>query len=229
MHSVPLKTKLEILQERINYFFKDETLLKTALSHRSINQNISNERLEFLGDRVLGLVISEYLYLNFSENEGVLAKKLNVFVCKKSCADAAQKIDLGHFLILASSEDEDGGRKRNTILGDACEALIAAIYLDSNFETAKKFVLFLWDDMLKAPITKIDAKSDLQEWSQSLGLGIPQYVILDKQGPDHSPIFTVQLTIHSHGDVTAKGHSRRQAETEAALIFLEQFKNSKQT
>jgi ribonuclease-3 len=220
MNDIPLKPKLQTIQENINYFFKDITLLETALSHRSLNNNISNERLEFVGDRVLGLVIAEYLYLNFIEDEGKLAKKINFLVCKNSCADAAKKIDLGRFLILAPSEDESGGRKRNAMLGDACEALIAAVYLDSNLETARNLILFLWDEALKIPVPIVDAKSELQEWTQSLGLGLPEYSIVAKEGMDHNPLFTIKVTVNGRGEAIAQGTSRRQAESEAALMFL---------
>jgi ribonuclease-3 len=188
---------------------------------------LSNERLEFLGDRVLGLVISEYLYLNFLEDEGKLAKKLNFFVCKQSCANAANKIDLGNFLILAQSEDEGGGRQRYALLGDACEALIAAVYLDSDLETVRKVILFLWKEILTCKTHTIDAKSDLQEWTQSLGLGLPEYTLLDKQGPDHNPLFTVGVIIIGHDMITAQGTSRKQAEVHAALAFLNYLSETK--
>ncbi len=221
MNDINLKPKLQTLQENINYFFKDIAFLETALCHRSVHSNISNERMEFLGDRVLGLVIAEYLYVNFIEDEGKLAKRLNFWVCKQSCAEAAKKIDLGRFLTLAPSEDEGGGRKRNALLGDACEALIAAVYLDSDFDTARKLVLFLWEDILKAPNIMIDAKSELQEWTQSLGIGIPEYNIVSREGPDHNPLFTIKVTVNGYGDATAQGKSRRQGEYEAALTFLQ--------
>ncbi|MFT6072824.1 MAG: ribonuclease-3 [Dasania sp.] len=221
MNDIPLKTKLDVLQEHLNYQFKDITLLETALRHRSsAYHSKSNERLEFLGDRVLGLVISEYLYRNFSDDEGKLAKRLNVWVCKQSCADAAKKINLGNFLILAPSENDSGGRHRQAMLGDAFEAIIAAIYLDSDLETARVFILRLWADILEKDAPIVDAKSQLQEWSQSLGLGIPEYSIIDKQGPDHDPVFTVQLLIKGYDCVTAQGKSRRQGEFEVALVFL---------
>lgn len=221
MTDIPLKSKLQSLQEKINYFYKDISLLEMALCHRSVNGTLSNERLEFLGDRVLGLVISEYLYLKFPEDEGKLAKKLNVFVSKESCAKAAQKINLGNYLTLGQSEDEGGGRKRIALLGDACEALIASVYLDSDLDTAQKLILFLWEDIFNAKTLTIDAKSDLQEWSQGLGLGIPSYSLIDKQGPDHSPLFTVGVKINGYDIVTAQGTSRRQGEVNAALTFLQ--------
>ena len=227
MNDIPLKSKLQSLQENIGYFFKDITLLETALCHRSVYDTVSNERLEFLGDRVLGIVISEYLYLNFNDNEGKLAKKLNFFVCKQSCANAAKKIDLGKFLTLASSEDESGGRKRNALLGDACEALIAAVYLDSDLDIARKLILFLWSEILASETQIIDAKSDLQEWTQSRGLGLPEYILVGKEGPDHSPLFTMTVSIYGFNSATATGTSRRQAESNAALVFLTSLSNDK--
>jgi ribonuclease-3 len=220
MINFPFEKKIDALQSIIDYQFKNITLLEKALCHRSITIENSNERLEFLGDRILGLVISEYLYKNFTDDEGKLAKRLNVWVCKESCAKVALKINLGDFLYLGQSEIDSGGRQRQTILGDAFEALIAAIYLDSNLETVRNFILRLWADTLKQDTPIIDAKSELQEWSQSLGLGIPEYQIIDKQGPDHDPTFTVQLKIKDYPPITAQGKSRRQSEFQVALNFL---------
>ena len=106
------------------------------------------------------------------------------------------------------------------MLGDACEALIAAVYLDSNLETARHLILFLWDEALKIPVPIVDAKSELQEWTQSLGLGLPEYSIVAKEGMDHNPLFTIKVTVNGRGEAIAQGTSRRQAESEAALVFL---------
>jgi ribonuclease-3 len=119
-----------------------------------------------------------------------------------------------------------GGRKRNTMLGDACEALIAAVYLDSNLEIARNLILFLWAEILEAPTSMIDAKSELQEWTQSRGLGLPEYEIIAKEGPDHNPLFTVKVTVNNHEEVIAQGKSRRQGESEAALMFLHNLKKN---
>lgn len=216
-----LRERLDILQEKIGYQFKDIDLLKGALTHSSSSGNFSNERLEFLGDRVLGLTISEYLYHNFIEEEGCLAKRLNFWVSRKSCADIAKKIDLGSSLFISQSEESNGGRKKDNILGNACEALIAAIYIDGGFESAREVILTLWHELLVTPTQVIDNKSALQEWTQSLGLGLPKYEVVNRSGTDHAPIFTVKVFVPTKGDTMATGKNKRLAEHEAAKKFLE--------
>ena len=224
MHN--LRTRMEALEERINYTFKDPDLLKSALTHSSANTDFSNERMEFLGDRVLGLVVSDFLYNNFIEEEGCLAKRLNYWVSRASCAEVAKKIQLGQAIILAPSEEENGGRTKETILGNACEAIIAAIYLDSDFSTAKEIVLQLWDSIIKRPVPMTDNKSALQEWSQAQGLGLPKYTIVERTGPDHAPTFKVRVDIKDTEPTFGIGQSRRAAEHAAARIFLDRIKET---
>ena len=216
-----LQTRMEALEERINYTFKNPDLLKGALTHSSANTDFSNERMEFLGDRILGLVISDFLYNNFIEEEGCLAKRLNFWVSRASCAEIAKQIQLGKALIIAPSEEENGGRTKETILGNACEAIIAAIYLDSNFETAKEIVLQLWESIITRPVPMTDNKSALQEWSQAQGLGLPKYEIVERTGPDHAPTFKVKVNIKNTEPTFGTGQSRRTAEHAAAKIMLE--------
>lgn len=220
----PLKTRVEVLEEKLHYKFKNPNLLTSALTHSSANIN-SNERMEFLGDRVLGLVMTDYLYKNFDKEEGYLAKKLNYWVSRVSCAEVARMIGLGDALMLAPSEDDSGGRKKETILGDACEAVIAAIYLDGGFEAAQKTVLHLWSSLIDRPMQITDSKSALQEWSQARNLGLPDYKIIARSGPDHAPIFRVQVFVKTMGHAVGQGTSRRTAEHEAATLLLEQLLN----
>ena len=215
----PLKTRFQALEERLCYKFKNPDFLKSALIHSSANVN-SNERMEFLGDRVLGLIMSDYLYKNFDKEEGYLAKKLNHWVSRVSCAEVARMIGLGDALMLAPSEDDSGGRKKETILGDACEAVIAAIYLDGGFEAAQKTVLHLWTPLMDRPMQITDSKSSLQEWSQARNLGLPEYKIISRSGPDHAPIFRVQVFVKTIGHAIGQGTSRRMAEHEAATLLL---------
>lgn len=222
-----LKTRIEKLQEVIGYQFKNSDLLERSLCHRSFSYRPSNERLEFLGDRVLGLVITEYLYINFQdENEGQLSKKMNFWVCKKACARAARKIDLGSYITMSSHEDEGGGRNNSAILGDACEALLAAIYLDGGLDPVRKLILYLWEEILGDEDIIVDPKSELQEWAQGKGYGLPEYALLEKQGPDHAPNFTVKVTIKGHGKATAEGKSHKRAQNAAALKFLNKIKKN---
>ncbi|MEM6603398.1 MAG: ribonuclease III [Pseudomonadota bacterium] len=215
-----LKTRMEAIEERINYRFNNPDLLKSALTHSSANTDFSNERMEFLGDRVLGLVMSDFLYNNFIEEEGCLAKRLNYWVSRSSCAEVAMNINLGKAIILAPSEEDNGGRKKETILGNACEAVIAAVYLDGGFEKANKVVLHLWDNLINRPIPMTDSKSALQEWSQSFNLGLPKYKIVERTGPDHAPTFKVSVEIKNNGHAIGEGGSRRAAEHDAAKQML---------
>lgn len=219
------KLKIDKLQEAINYSFKDIKLLELALRHRSRATKKSNERLEFLGDRVLGLVITEYLYKNFNEDEGKLSKKMSFWVSKQSCAKAACKIDLGNYISMSAAEEEAGGRENIAILGDACEALLAAVYLDGGIRSARKLILFMWKEILRDEKPIIDPKSELQEWAQSLNYGLPEYSISKRSGPDHAPIFTIQVTIKEYGEATAQGKSRKSGEVAAALNLLKKIQN----
>jgi ribonuclease-3 len=217
---------LSELETRLNYIFKDRDLLARALTHASASTIESNERLEFLGDRVLGLVIAEQLHHRFPEDpEGIMALKLNALVRSEACARAAEKIGLGEFLILASSEVVSGGRKKAAILAGACEAVIAALYLDGGFKVAHDFILANWEEQFAGLGRDMrDAKTALQEWAQAKKGGTaPVYKLLKREGPDHAPRFQVEVSVTGHLPMTGEGASKREAEQAAARTMLDKL------
>jgi len=209
----------------LGHRFANLDLLARALRHSSAQErgatNVSNERLEFMGDRVLGLVIAEWLLGAFPEaDEGDLAVRYNALVRKEACADVAERIDLGKYLVLGSGEDRGGGRKKAAILADACEAVIAALYLDGGLPVAQRFIEVEWEPLLSEPTRRVDAKTALQEWTQGRGIGIPSYKAVDRSGPDHAPVFEVQVEVNSLSPAKGSGSSKRIAEQSAARAML---------
>jgi ribonuclease III len=201
--------------------FKDKALLQRALTHASVGGQ-DNEQLEFLGDRVLGFLVAEMLMKHFPhEKEGTLALKLNAMVRMETCARVAEAAGVGKALILASSEDRGGGRLKPAILGDACEAVIAALYLDGGITAARKFVTRYWQPMLSEVQGDMrDPKNALQEWAQGRKLGTPVYRVTKREGPDHAPRFTVQVTVRGHDPETGEGSNLRAAEQSAARVLI---------
>lgn len=223
-----LSRELQEFSHRLGHEFRRPELLREALTHPSAaSGNVqSNQRLEFLGDRVLGLVIADELY-NEDENatEGQLAPRLNALVRKETCADVARELGVGEVLRLGRSERLTGGRRKMALLGDAMEALIAAVYLDAGFEKARELVLRLWAPHLKnAPADLRDAKTRLQEWSQARGRGLPVYTDLGRSGPDHAPTFRVEAALESGERAVAEASSKRAAQQAAAEALLDQLK-----
>ena len=220
---------LRAFSERIGYSFDNSELLITAVTHSSFSTitRSDNQRLEFLGDRVLGLVIAQFLIdQDPSAPEGILAPRFNAMVRKETCAEIARKINLGGILKLGNSEMISGGRRKEAILGDSMEALIAAVYLDGGFEVVQKFILNLWKDKLdKVEPDAKDSKTALQEFVQSLGHHPPLYQVLDKSGPDHAPIFKVSVSLKSGETGVAVANSKRKAEQGAAKNLLDGIKN----
>lgn len=216
------------LEDRIGYQFRNRRLLELALTHRSAGSasDGSYERLEFLGDRVLGLVIADLLLKRFpGEPEGHLSRRLNALVRKEALAEVAVALDLGSEIKFGQSEEVDGA-DNPSILSDVCEALIAAIYRDADLEAARSFILRQWEARLDAdPKPPRDAKSGLQEWSMARALGFPTYEEIDRSGPDHAPVFTIRVSIPGHGEAVAEGRSKRQAEQSAAETLLERLNN----
>jgi ribonuclease III len=219
-----LATSFGDLEARLGHGFRDQDLLRLALSHASLGQR-SNERLEFLGDRVLGLVIADRLYRDFGHlDEGGMAVRLNALVRRETCAKAAEAAGLGPYLVMASSESGSGGRHKQAILAGACEAVIAALYLDGGMEAARSFIERYWANAFEtlAPDLR-DAKTALQEWAQSGALKTkvqPSYAMTSREGPDHAPVFTVEVTLPGQGGETGEGPSKRDAEQEAARRML---------
>ena len=217
----------EKLQQRLNYRFNDIGLLERALTHSSAvspgrRTEHSYQRLEFLGDRVLGLVVADMLYRRFPKsNEGELSRTLNSLVRKETCAIIARQLDLGGDLNLGESEARSGGAEKDAILGDVTEAVIGAIYLDGGPEKAHAFVERLFADFLADGQTKrADAKTTLQEWAQARGLEPPAYVQVERTGPDHAPHFTIAIDLDGFERVSATGTSKKLAEHKAAELFL---------
>ena len=209
------------VRNKFGHEFKDARLLKVALTHSSAG-GADNERLEFLGDRVLGVLIADLLIQQFPrETEGSLALKLNALVREETCARVAINAGLDAAIVLAPGEDRAGGRKKPAILGDACEALIAALYLDGGLEAARGFVLRYWVPFLDEVRGDLrDPKNALQEWAQARKLGTPSYRLLHRDGPDHAPRFTVQVSVASHPPVSGEGSNLRAAEVAAARDLL---------
>jgi ribonuclease-3 len=218
--------KLKDLEARLGHAFEDRALLKKALTHASVRQASAkrrdNERLEFLGDRVLGLAIAELLNETYpSATEGELARLFNGLVCGATCAEVARALDLGAHLVLSDSEESSGGRDKTTILADACEALLGAIFLEAGYEKARDVVRALWAPKLEVSEEKgADAKSALQEWAQGQGLDLPQYTEVARSGPDHAPCFTTEVRIKGKKPARGEGASKRAAEQAAATALL---------
>lgn len=215
---------LAALEEALGHRFADRSLLKRALTHASMGADNSNERLEFLGDRVLGLVIAERLYADFpGEAEGGLAVRLNALVRREACARVAEAVGLPDHLVMAKSETSGGGRKRPLLLAGACEAMIAALYLDGGFEPARQFILKYWDPEFAALAPDLrDAKTALQEWSQGPHgpRAIPNYRVAEREGPDHAPSFKVEVKVGKLEAAVGEGATKRDAEQDAARRLL---------
>ncbi|MGB8362958.1 MAG: ribonuclease III [Rhizomicrobium sp.] len=215
----------DALAARLGHEFKDRNLLERALTHASANTVRSNERLEFLGDRVLGLVIAEKLHRLYPDDaEGLLALKLNALVKRDTCAVAAAEAGLADHIILASSEAASGGRRKAAILAGVCEAVIAALYLDGGYDVARAFIERYWTQAFARLSQDMrDAKTALQEWAQSRTPGprdAPVYRLAAREGPDHAPRFVVEVSVSGHGSEIGEGNSKREAEQAAAQAML---------
>ena len=218
-----LSAEVKAFEGRLGYVFSRPELLIRALTHSSFaTATGDNQRLEFLGDRVLGLVMAEALLMaDKGASEGLLAPRFNALVRKEACADVARQIDLGDVLRLGRSEMMTGGRRKEALLGDAMEAVIAAVYRDAGFDAAKRVVLRLWGrriDHVEADAR--DAKTSLQEWAQGQGLALPSYVEISREGPDHAPQFTAEVRIGGKRPARGSGNSKRTAEQAAATALL---------
>ena len=219
--------KFKELETKLGYRFKDAAMLERALTHASVRggktERGDNERLEFIGDRVLGLAVAEVLNGQHPEaTEGELARRYNRLVRGEACAKVARAIGLGAHLILSDSEADSGGREKTTILADAIEALLGAVFLDGGFEKARTVVRKLWQEQSdQVPDSTVDAKSELQEWAQGMGLALPKYTVVSRKGPDHAPHFTAEVTITGRKPAQGEGASKRIAEQAAATALLE--------
>ena len=208
----------------ISYRFDDLALLKDALTHtnNSKKKNLKFQRLEFLGDRILGLAIADILFHKFAnESEGDLTRRMHTLVNEETLAKIAKEINIGEHIILSYNEEKAGGRNKNTILADTLEAIIAAIYLDKGYASVFEFVSQHWDKYLSVETTPpIDPKTKLQEWCQSKGFNLPLYNQVEKSGPDHSPEFIIKVVINAEFQIEGLGLTKKQAERRAASNAL---------
>lgn len=223
----PSLEKLAKLEQAIEYSFANKDFLVRALSHSSAispakRTSNSYQRLEFLGDRILGLAVADTLIKRHpDDNEGELSRKLNAVVKKQSCADVARTLDLGRYVILGDSEARTGGADKEAILADVCEALIGAVYCDGGFEPSYGFVVRAFERHLHSARKQgADAKTELQEWAQSRGLPPPDYDMVERTGPDHAPTFSISVNIRGHEPAISRGNSKKIAEHQAAETFL---------
>lgn len=219
-----LSADLAAFSDRIGHRFTDPGLLVRAVTHASISSDTrpDNQRLEFLGDRVLGLVMAEALLAaDTGASEGQLAPRFNALVRKETCADVAREIDLGSVLKLGRSESMSGGRRKQALLGDGMEAVIAAVYLDAGFNAARDMIIRLWGKRIeRVEADARDAKTALQEWAQARRLEPPSYTEIARSGPDHAPVFTVEARLATGETAQAQAPSKRAAEQAAAKSLL---------
>ncbi|GGF69470.1 ribonuclease-3 [Mameliella alba] len=222
-----VSAELIALQESLGHRFADPRLLRRAVTHASMSGpgREDNQRLEFLGDRVLGLVMAEALLeRDRAATEGQMAPRFNALVRKETCADVAREVGIGNALKLGRSEQLSGGRRKMALLGDAMEAVIAAVYLDAGFEAARALILRLWDKRIDAVEEDAkDAKTALQEWAQARGHQPPKYVETARSGPDHAPVFTIEVRLPDGTSAEATAGSKRQAEQMAARMLLDKL------
>jgi ribonuclease-3 len=219
-------TALNEFVARLGHTFADQDLLMLALTHASaragLKPNEDNERLEFLGDRVLGLSIAELLVERFPEaSEGDLARWFNHLVRSETCAEVANDLDLGPHILMSGGEAGSGGRYKKTILADCCEAVLGAVFTDSGYAAAAKIVRKFWEPHLgEIEEAAPDAKSVLQEWAQGRRLPLPRYLEITREGPDHAPRFTAEVQIEGVAPERGQGTNKRAAEQAAALAML---------
>ncbi|MET0294801.1 MAG: ribonuclease III [Phenylobacterium sp.] len=215
------------LERRVGHQFHDRELLERALTHASVGEGAVKvrhyERLEFLGDRVLNLLAAEWLMAIYTEaREGEMSRLMAGLVNYHACARVSRAIGLPEALRLSASASKIGARDSDTVLGDACEALIGALYVDAGLDAARAFFLAAWTDnveRLDAPQAR-DPKTQLQEWAQGRGLALPRYRVVSRTGPDHAPSFTVEVLVDSFEPERAEGRSKQEAEKAAAQVML---------
>ena len=220
------------LVRRLGYDFRDPRLLDRALTHASVGEGGSpqthkaprdNERLEFLGDRVLGLLVAERLHNDFPEaDEGQLSSRLHALVDKHACGRVGEALNIGQAVRLSPGETKSGGRRKEVVIADAVEAVLAAVYLDGGIDAARAAFARAWAEELAKPPERglANPKSALQEWAQSFGRPLPEYRIAARSGSDHAPTFTVEVSVEGIESLSAQGRSRQDAEKAAATAML---------
>lgn len=215
--------RIDELQERLGYRFKTPALLREALTHGSAldgGKGRSYNRLEFLGDRVLGLIVAERLFEETDADAGEMAPRYNSLVDRHACARAARAAHLGDAVVLSQAEEASGGRNKEAILADICESVLAALYQDGGMDAARAFILRFWGDAFDTvQTTRRDAKTVLQEWAAARKTGLA-YAELDRSGPEHAPRFVVEARVDGFPTARGEGGSKREAQRAAALAFL---------
>ena len=221
-----MKIDYEILEKKLKINFKNKDLLVKSLTHKSYNNIDNNEKLEFLGDRVLGLVMAKKLLEIYpNEKEGILDKKFAALVNKKTCLQIANKLNLHKYIITFNNNNKKKVIE-DKVLADSCEALIGSIYLDKGFSVVEKFILDLWSNHIKDSIyTQIDAKTKLQEFSLKKFKKLPLYKVISNTGPRHKPLFKVGVRLIDSKSFVAEGKSKKDAEQNAAILCLQNIKN----
>ncbi|MGB6229535.1 MAG: ribonuclease III [Litorimonas sp.] len=225
--------RVEKLERRIGYVFKDRDLALRALTHSSYGDGQGSratyERLEFLGDRVLGLLTARALFDHSKEPEGTLARRLNALVRKEMCAKIARKVGLGDCILISRSEERQGGRDKKSILGDVCESLLAAIYLDGGLDAVQAFYDAYWMEEFDQVVSKSakDPKTALQERAMGAGKGLPKYELVERNGPDHDPVFEIEVSLPGVGTARGRGNSKRDAERIAAQALSDLWTETK--
>ena len=214
----------QLLQKKLKIKFKDLNILIKAMTHKSYNSTSNNEKIEFLGDRVLGLVIAKKLLEIYpDEKEGILDKKFASLVNKKTCLLIANTLDLEKYILISKS-GKTKSKVEDKVLSDACEAIIGAIYLDKGFNIAEKFILDLWKDQIKkSVVTQIDAKTKLQEYSLKIFKKLPVYKLISNTGPRHQPTIKVSVKLNNGKSFYGQGKSKKDAEQNAASLCLNNF------
>ena len=220
-----MKTELHKLEKKIKINFKNKDLLIKSLTHKSFDKENNNEKVEFLGDRVLGLVMAKKLLEIYpNEKEGILDKKFASLVNKKTCLEIAYKLNLQKYIFTLKSNNKNKVIE-DKVLADSCEALVGSIYLDKGFTVVEKFILDLWSEHIKdSVITQIDAKTKLQEFSLKKFKKLPMYKVISNTGPRHQPLFKVGVKLIDTKLYTAEGKSKKDAEQNAAILCLQNIK-----
>jgi ribonuclease-3 len=216
------------LEARLGHSFRDPALAQRALTHQSSPQagadarSDSYQRLEFLGDRVLGVAIAQMLYGTYPDaDEGEMSMRLAALVRREACAEVALDWNVGPHLRLGAGEAQTGGRKKTAILADVCEAVIGAVFIDAGFEAASALVRRSWEQRMRSiAAPERDAKTALQEWGQARALPAPHYEEIDRSGPDHAPVFTIRVTLSGYLPEQGSAPSKRAAEQVAAQAFM---------
>jgi ribonuclease III len=229
-----VKPDIAVLEARLGHVFRDRVLLARALTHVSApvtsaeGREHSYQRLEFLGDRVLGVVVAEMLYLAYPQaTEGELSMRLAKLVRRETCASVAEEWEVGAHVVMGLGEAREGGRKKAAILSDICESLIGAVHLDGGFEAARALIERGWSGRMSADIApERDAKTAVQEWAQGRALPAPRYTEVSRSGPAHLPLFVMQVELEGFEPERGEASSKRAAEQAAAQAFLERWTTS---